>query len=59
MSETAVDKEGNSYEIDYSYRNWPTPIDLQKNPDHGVKTDPIIEGLYNPIQKELHEKTFD
>jgi len=35
LTETVTDKEGNAYEIDYAYKNWPTPVIVDK-PVHGV-----------------------
>lgn len=54
MSETAIDKDGNAYMIDYSYKNWETPVDLEKHMEI-VTEDPIINGIYNPIVNEHME----
>jgi len=31
MSETVTDKDGNAYEIDYAYKNFPTSIAITKS----------------------------
>jgi len=52
-----TDKEGNAYEIDYAYKNWPTAVTVDK-PTTGVTVDKLLEGTANPIKSRAYDSTY-
>lgn len=58
MTETVTDKEGNAYEIDYAYKNFPTPVTVEKA-KIGISVDKLLEGTANPIKSRHFENSYN